>query len=191
MTTKENEVSHVLGLDISTTTTGWCVIDRSEKCLLSLGFFDLSDCESDFSKADVVEQGLDAISARFNVVDVFIEENLQAFQPGKSSAATIVKLARFNGTVSHMCYKTFKFEPTFLNVNTARKSVGFKADKSIPGPVKDQVRDWVIERLPDVEWPTHVLKSGPNKGKTVYEKCCGDMSDAYVIAKAGSLKSKK
>ena len=50
--------------------------------------------------------------------------------------------------------------------------------------------DWVSVDLPDIVWPTKILKSGPNKGK---ERICTeayDMADAYVIGKSFLFENK-
>ena len=49
---------------------------------------------------------------------------------------------------------------------------------------KEKVLDWVSADNDTIEWPTKILKSGPNKGT---ERICSeayDMADAYVIGKA-------
>jgi hypothetical protein len=80
-------------------------------------------------------------------------------------------------------------KPEFINVNTARKSVGLKIRKQINcgKTTKEQVLDWVSSRLNDIDyqWPVKTLKSGPRKGKIVLESGCYDMADAYVISFAG------
>ena len=57
---------------------------------------------------------------------VFIEENLQSFRSGFSSAQTLSTLARFNGMVSQVCYSEFGIIPEYINVNSARKNLGIK-----------------------------------------------------------------
>ena len=56
---------------------------------------------------------------------VFVETALKKFFPGKSRADTIVKLAKFNGIVSWICFDTFGEAPAFVNVNTARTLYGY------------------------------------------------------------------
>ena len=57
---------------------------------------------------------------------IYIEESLQAFRPGLSSAQVILTLGRFNGIVSWICYKVFGFEPQYIGATTARKALGIK-----------------------------------------------------------------
>jgi len=176
----------ILGLDVSTSCTGWCIINSSGS-LIEMGYIDLSKCSNVYSKAEKVEDELTSIANNFSVEKVFIEENLQAFRPGLSSAKTLLTLARFNGIVSLLSYKIFNFEPMHLNVNSARKSLGIKIirGKKSEKSTKEQVLDWVDSELKNFNWPVKILKSGPRKGQTILEAGCYDMADAYVISRSG------
>lgn len=181
---KEKREECILGLDISTTCTGWCVVDLIGN-LIEMGSIELSELKDQiFLKADLVRDNLKLLDSKFNIKAVFIEENLQAFQPGKSSAGTIVKLARFNGIVSFICFDVFKSsQPIFLNVATARKFAGCKIDfKNKEKSTKEKVLDWVSHRLPEHVWATRKKKNGD----IVPVDSCFDAADAYVIASAGS-----
>ncbi len=175
----------ILGLDISTSCTGWCILSEDAE-LVDLGYFNLKSCSGLFEKSTEVKKRLISLREKFEVNKVFIEENLQAFRPGFSSAKTIVTLARFNGVVSYLASQTFDLEPEYINVNVARKKVGLKIlpKRSGGSPTKDQVFDWVSSKI-KFDWPTKVMKSGPRKGQTVLEEFRYDMADAYVICLAG------
>ena len=178
----------ILGLDISTSITGWCLLEKSGK-FHSMGFVDLKKQKGMFLKSIRVKEFLDEISKNIQIDKVFIEENLQSFRSGFSSAQTLSTLARFNGVVSYLCFDKFKTEPFFLNVNSSRKKLGIKVEREkVCGiSTKQQVLNWASMSLPDYEWPTKKLKSGPRKGQVVLEQGCYDMADAYVIALAGSM----
>tara|TARA_Y100000034_G_C6739115_1_gene327870 strand:- start:205 stop:765 length:561 start_codon:yes stop_codon:yes gene_type:complete len=180
----------ILGLDISTSCTGWCILD-SEAELIAVGSISLSKYKSLFSKAKHVHLELMDLLVRHEIKAVFIEENLQAFRPGLSSAKTILTLARFNGIVSYICNQVFEKEPGFINVNSARKELGIKLVRKKNGgkPTKEQIVEWASNELSDTNhhWPTKILKSGPRKGVEILEPACYDMADAYVIARAGLL----
>ena len=177
----------LLGLDISTSCTGWCILDNSK---ISTGFIDISKEKSTFKKASIVRNKLVEINLFNDIENIFIEENLQSFRSGFSSANTLSKLARFNGIVSYICFSEFLIEPSFLNVNTARKSLGIKIIKEkICGlSTKDQILKWAINDTSNSNnmWPEKTLKSGPRKGMVIHDPRCYDMADAYVIAKFGS-----
>ena len=178
----------ILGLDISTSSTGWCVLTTEGK-LVDIGYIPLNKLDCLFSKADVISKFVSEINLFQDITHIFIEENLQAFRPGLSSAKTLITLARFNGIVSYVCKKEFDLLPVYLNVNSARKSLeikivrGKKAEKS----TKEQVLDWVDGELENYQWPNKTLKSGPRKGIVVLESGCYDMADSYVIARAGKM----
>jgi len=177
----------ILGLDVSTSCTGWCIMD-SESKFIQMGYIELSKTNTMFEKANVVHIILEKLREEFDITDVSIEENLQAFRPGFSSAKTLMTLARFNGVVSYLCEQIFGLEPKFVNVNVARKKVGLKIIRRSKGgaPTKHQVLDWVTKQLKETDytWPVKALKSGPRKGTVVFESGCYDMADAFVIATA-------
>lgn len=182
----------ILGLDISTSSTGWCIISQSGDVIekIEMGFIDLSKEKSMFRKARIVKDQLTRLHIMYSVDRVCIEENLQSFRSGFSSAQTLSTLARFNGMVSYLCYEEFSYDPEFMNVNTARKSIGIKLIRKKDGgkPTKDQVLEWVsaLSELEGYSWPTKTLKSGPRKGKTILDPKCFDMADAYVMARAAA-----
>ena len=121
---------------------------------------------------------------------VAIEENLQSFRSGFSSAQTLSSLAKFNGVIAYLCEDTFGLQPQFFNVNSSRKSVGLKIVSRRKGgaDTKEQVLTWAKSKLgPSYLWPTKTLKSGPRKNQVVLEPGCYDMADAYVIACAAQL----
>ena len=175
----------ILGLDISTSCTGWCVLDSSGN-LIDMGMIGLAKKKSVYLKADCTRAVLKEIQSSYKIEKVYIEENLQSFRTGFSSAKTLSTLARFNGIVSFISYETFGIEPVHINVNSARKSLGIKLVRKKDGgrPTKDQVLDWV--QLNTVfSWPIKKLKSGPRKGEEINDPGCFDMADAYVISLAG------
>jgi len=119
----------------------------------------------------------------YNITLAVVEENLQAFRPGMSSAKTLMKLAQFNGVVRWMCYSDIKCPVLTYNVNSARKAVGIKIDRKLDKSTKEQIFEWVSSQI-KIDWPTKILKSGPNIGKTRVCTEAYDMADAYVIGKA-------
>ena len=173
----------ILGLDISTSCTGWCLIDEGSHTLVEMGYINLSKVRDFFQKAELVRASLITLNDTHKISKIVIEENLQAFRPGFSSAKTLMTLARFNGIISYICDRDLEKSPEFINVNIARKSVGLKIDRHLQLTTKEQIFEWVNNRV-DYTWPTKILKSGPRKGKEVFEPGCYDMADAYVIASA-------
>jgi hypothetical protein len=181
----------ILGLDISTSCTGACLLkDNGE--LVDLGY---SKPKGDniFEKARCVSDFLKKFTQKYEITSIFIEENMQAFRPGLSSAKTLMTLARFNGIISQLCYSEFSIVPLYLNVNASRKNLGIKLVRKNKGgkPTKEQIFEWVESDLATYsnayQWPTKIMKSGPRKGKTIIDTASYDMADAYVIARAGFL----
>ena len=173
-----------LGLDISTSNVGWCIVDPHSGVMSAAGAIELTKKKSIFEKCSTVRAVLSSLNIDHDISSIFIEENLQAFRPGFSSAKTIVTLARFNGMVTLMCHEEFQLQPQFLNVNNARKTVGLKINRKSDLSTKEQVLSFVKEKVPTFSWPTRTLKSGARKGLVIPADSCYDIADAYVIALA-------
>lgn len=157
--------------------------------LVDMGYISLDSYETTFQKARAMSGELARLCAKYSIAKVVIEENLQAFRPGFSSAKTLLTLARFNGIVSYLAQDQLGVEPEFVNVNVARKAVGLKIISKKKGgqPTKDQVLEWVKSQV-EFAWPTKVLKSGPRKGDHITDPGCFDAADAFVVA-ASSIKT--
>ena len=183
----------ILALDISTSCTGYCILStelNSETLSTDLGFIPLAKLKNHYSKANLVLEDLKKIKDKYDIQSIAIEENLQSFRSGFSSAHTLSSLAKFNGIIAYLCQDLFGIEPQFYNVNAARKSVGLKilSKKKGGDDTKVQVLEWSMKSLgPKFDWPKKTMKSGPRKDEVVIHPGCYDMADAYVIAKAAQL----
>ena len=137
----------ILGLDISTTMVGAAIIDpESRKVVLSLGW-DISKYSTTCEKAELIGAELYSLRSEYDIQYVFVETALKKFLPGRSRADTIIKLAKFNGIVSWLCYECFNLEPTYINVNTARSLYGLSFPRGTKGPQrKKMVIEAVIEK---------------------------------------------
>lgn len=176
----------ILGLDISTSCTGWCLLNP-DGTFNSAGYIPLASIKCMFRKAERAEKDISDIISTNTIEKIAIEQNLQSFRSGFSSAHTLSSLARFNGILSYIVFKKSKISPVFINVNTARKSAGIKIIKKSKGglPVKEQVFSWAQNHLEEsFVWPKKTLKSGPRKGLEIFHPGCYDISDALVIARA-------
>ena len=103
----------ILGLDVSTSTIGWCVLD-SKGGFIDCGFIPLSKSPTLISKAKLSSAEFCKIFLKYPVEKVYIEECLQRFTRGMSSAATITKLASFNGIIQYVSYEDFGVDPRAL-----------------------------------------------------------------------------
>ena len=172
----------ILGLDISTSIVGIAVINPETKELVVSEHIDLTKIDSVFSKAELVGSELWQIGNNHDIKNLFVETALMRFIPGRSRADTIVKLAKFNGIVSWMCYDTFGLQPTYLNVNTARSLYGLSFPRGTKGPKRKKM---VIEAV--IEKEKTAFKYEMARGGKNYKKGTDDRADAIVIARAGEF----
>lgn len=181
----------ILGLDVSTSVTGICVVDDSVKPddvgshILLLDRIEFKGCNTLWEKADVVRNFFEEVYVRklcmVSIKRVAVEEPLMGFRQGMSSAQTITQLVRFNGIVSYLARNIFNVEPEYIGSARARKLCGIKMQKtSIAGPQKEQVfAHMVANDLKHVSWPK---KKNGNIVDWSRDAC-----DAYVIARAASM----
>lgn len=170
----------ILGLDISTSVVGVAVISNGN-LVLSM-HWDISKADTLFSKAEMIGAELWQIRNEYKIENVFIETALKKFIPGKSRADTIMKLAKFNGIVSWICYESFGLEPTYLNVNSARSLYGLSFPRGTKGP---QRKNMVIEAVIEKEKTAFTYEMA--RGGQNYKKGTDDRADAIVIARAGEF----
>ena len=179
----------IVGLDASTSTVGICILDKNGEIVQNY-FLKLKKQKELCTKGDVFKDELEKIASKYDVTQVFIEDYAQRMARGTSSAATITRLAAWNGICQYLSYQVFHVQPEVLNVARARKLLQIKTQskKKTGIPVKDQVFTWVTNHL-SAKWPTKVLQSGPRKGQEVILDEAKDMADAWVVAKAGYISS--
>jgi len=170
----------LIGLDISTTMVGCAIIDPESRALVNSQGWDLSKVPNTFEKSELIGANLYELRSRYSVQDVFIETALKRFMPGKSRADTIIKLAKFNGIVSWLCFECFDLEPTYINVNTARSLYGLSFPRGTKGP---QRKKMVIESV--IEKEKNAFKYEMARGGKNYKRGTDDRADAIVIARAG------
>jgi len=168
----------LIGLDISTSITGWTVLDDQGK-LKAMGHIDLRKLKGLWAKIDFVSESLNIIPIAHNIKHIFVEESLQMFRSGMSSANTLSMLAKFNGLVSYVMRNIVEVDPVYLSASTARKNCGMTIRRGPDQlPAKKQAFEWVTDTLKK-EWPR------TKKGNI--QQYCYDESDSFVIATAGWL----
>ena len=174
----------LLSLDISTSCTGFCIFNSQNELEL-ISYIDLSNHIDFYEKSKEIKRVMNEINKDYKIKYIAVEENLQAFRPGLSSAKTLMTLAQFNGTVRWICHEIFGLRAEAINVNSARKTVNLKIDKKDKSKTtKEKVLEWVTLDNPEIEWPTKLVKSGRNKGQVKRVDACYDMADAYVIGRS-------
>lgn len=179
-------MKYYLGLDISTSCTGICLIDENEQVIvLDAVKLTSTTLSNMWEKADKGIEEIKKLVGDKKIERIFVEANAKMFSTGFSSADTLLTLAKFNGLISYLSHKAYKAEVVDVNVTSARKAVGFKNTKVDKRPVKEKVFDHVKALHPELPWKRHVAKTGKSQGQEVYNPECKDMSDAYVIAVGG------
>jgi len=173
----------ILGLDISTSITGYTLLDTDNGTIIECGHIDLRKEKNFFKKASLVEEKLRELDkgSKAWIHEIYIEQSLQSFRSGFSSAHTLSLLSRFNGVVSWLCYEIFALEPHYLAASSARKLCGIKIPKG--QKAKAVSLQFVIDSVPgfEVQYTRH---GNPKPGYT-------DRSDSYVIARAGWLNERQ
>jgi len=175
----------ILGLDISTSCTGASLLSKDGELLHTMAIKPAGD--DMFQKANSFRIQLSQWLRQCKITKqhisaVYIEENLQGFRPGLSSAGTLLTLARFNGVASYIVFLELGIVPEYINVTTARKLVSLKIDRS--RDTKEQVLEWATAKFGYT--PTsRAVKTGKKKGQMVIETHHFDIADSIVIAVAG------
>ena len=168
----------ILGLDISSSRIGYCLINEKEDLLL-VDEIKLKPSQSLEERADIFKKEMECIkrSLQQEEVDyVFIEQPFMAFSGGKTTAATMAKLQRFNGMCSYVVHDLFGSPAILLQANKARGLVDLKIKRG--DNTKLKVIEWVSDKYPKefiVEYTRH---GNPKPGTD-------DKADAIVIANAG------
>lgn len=169
----------ILGLDISTTTIGFTILDSEGKVVRSNFIKPIGDTM--FEKVDSAINDFNGkVGDGLKIDEIVAEKPNIMFASGFSSAQTLATILRFNGAFLFTLYCKFHILPIEVMAVSARKSViGVGRFKSDP---KQAVLNWVISDYPEAaNWPK--IDKGKNQGKFKAE--CFDMADSYVIAKYG------
>jgi len=170
----------ILGLDLSTSIIGLCVVDPDGE-ICHQEHIDLRKEKSFLNKvAHAKEKILHLIKAG-GIEDVWIEQSLQAFRPGFSSAKTLLTLSKFGGIMEWIIFEKTGITPQYIGASSARKTCGITVSRGEKG--KEVVMRFLLDKEPSfvVEYTTY-----GNIKKHFY-----DIADAIVIAKAGFLCQQK
>ena len=155
----------ILGLDISTSCTGFCVINE-EGVPVHFSSVELTKVENFFEKAKKIKAHILNLMIKYNISEIAVEDYLTSFARGRSSSKTLFKLAKFNGIIQWICYSDLDMTAFPINVNNARKinNIIVLSKKKTKEPTKEQVLRQVKEIVGErFSFPTKVLKSGPSK----------------------------
>jgi len=165
----------ILGLDVSTSITGVTLLDNDGNIIYN-NAWDTRKYKNFFKKVEYVEQHLTELHNNCNGIErVYIEQSLQSFRSGFSSAKTLSTLARFNGVVSWLVYRILQVEPQYIGATSARKLCGIKVPKGTKA--KKVVVEHILDKVPGVT--IEYTKFNNVKPE------CYDKADSWVIANAG------
>ena len=115
------------------------------------------------------------IDEQYKIEKVYVEQSLQSFRSGFSSAQTLSLLSKINGIISWLCYNIFHGSPVYIAATSARKACGIKVPKG--KKAKEVALQFVLDNVPTFEIE-YTRYGNPKAGYA-------DRSDSYVIAKAG------
>jgi len=169
----------ILGLDVSTSITGVTLLDENGSVVFSEAWDtrNKNRYEDLLAKADFLRFKLWKIRNYHKIEKIYIEQSLQSFRSGFSSAQTLSTLSRFNGIVSWLCYKNFNIKPEYVSAISARKMCGIKIPKG--EKAKEVVLKYLLDNEPtfNIEYTKH---GNPKPGSY-------DRADSIVIARAGYI----
>jgi Holliday junction resolvasome RuvABC endonuclease subunit len=177
----------ILGIDISTSITGFAVIGEDQ--IVYYDSVDLRKEKDIFAKTIIVKEKLMDIyeayqcgnedvftgNPEFPIKHIYIEQPFMFFNSGGSSAKTMAKLQKFNGIVSWIAYELFEIKPEYVTAMHARKLCDIKV------PRGRKAKQIVLEYLLDNE-PAFKIEY-TNRGNPKPESY--DRADAIIVAKAG------
>jgi len=171
----------LIGLDVSSSITGYTIIEDGNIILNNV--WDLRKYNDFFEKAKVIEEGIKEIERVYGgkIRAVYIEQSLQSFKSGFSSAKTLSTLSRFNGVVSWFVYDIFNIKPEYIDAKSARKLCGIIVPKNTKA--KEVVLKYLLEN--ETNFIIEYTKHGNPKPE------CYDKADSIIIAKAGFIKQNK
>lgn len=164
----------ICGLDISTSITGVTVLDNKGKIVYNKAW-DTRKYKDFFDKAEFIQGKIIELCKIYDLKSVYIEQSLQSFRSGFSSAKTLSSLSRFNGIVSWLVYQYSGIKPEYLSATSARKSCGIKVPKG--QKAKEVVVKFLLDNEP--KFVVEYTKFGNVKPE------CFDKADSIVIARAG------
>ena len=161
-----------LGLDISTTTTGYAISTQTK--IYEMGFVDLKKYTDISDKAWALIDALNELNDIESVKTIVVEDSLSGFSRGRTSQQTIIKLAKFNAVLVYCLEFAYGEIVDGVNPMTARKHLFGKARKQ-GVTAKDFVKK-EINCLYNLEEYVKLTKTG------LWDKRNMDAYDALVCA---------
>ena len=166
----------ILGIDVSTSKIGYCVIDHKQN-LVEVRFKKLKEDTLEEKASQFFCDEMQQIRRKYNIKEIRIEEPFTMFSGGRTTAGTMSKLQRFNGMICILAYRCFKMVPILVPSRSARSKCGIKIKRG--EDTKKKIIEWVEQKYPNefiVEYTRH---GNPKPGTD-------DMADSIVVALSGT-----
>ncbi len=141
----------ILGLDISSVTTGWCLLNEKKE-IINAGYFDTT-ADDVFQNAKRAIDQIEMIFETYRNIDkIVVEQALMKFMSGQSRANIIWKLASMNAIVTYYLTITKNKEVIMLGSTEARKKAWGESFLSKVWKEK------TYENVPKVEWKKYPIR---------------------------------
>tara|TARA_Y100000592_G_C5398342_1_gene281803 strand:- start:123 stop:641 length:519 start_codon:yes stop_codon:yes gene_type:complete len=164
----------ILGLDISTSKIGYCVLDENKRIIVN-EFVKLKPLQLE-DRAEIFHDLLNTLKKNHKIKNIFVEQPFSMFGGGRTTATTMAKLQRFNGMCSFAVRRVFKMNPVLIAANKARGLVGLKIKRG--DDTKKRIIEWVEKKYPKDFVYELTSYGNPRPGTD-------DKADAVIIALAG------
>ena len=185
----------IMGLDVSTSCIGVCVLDGKE---LVHADYIVPDDGDIFEKIEFSFEKLCVALEKYKKIDtIFVEEPLININQ-KSSIDVIKKLIRFNFALLNNIYIHYKIKSIYVPASSAKKILGIKKLALVDNELVQLVDVKLDKRLgfqyclntfknfkSFVDKPVNKFSKGKFKG--LMRDTCFDVTDSIVIACAGPL----
>ncbi len=179
----------VIGLDISTSVIGYCVMESDDLSIVEMGHVDLKKVNGLFNKVDAAVPRIVGLVAGLNVSMAYVEESVMMFSPGMSSAQTIITLAKFNALVSyHVRNQLGDLNVLWVKPTEARKTCGLVMTTKAKAGGKSQKEQTMLQITAPGGLLSHITFPLTRTGNPKPENY--DEVDAFVIAYHGATKTR-
>lgn len=173
-----------MGLDISTSVIGCSVLSDGFNIDL-MTHIDFKSSMSFWQKADHALEQLIEIIDKHRPDVVYVEEPVLSYSPGRSSAGTIITLAKFNYILSYEVRLGMNKDPIHITVGDARKACGVKTQQRKKANGKSH-KEQTFDAMTSPSGPLFGMVFPRTKNGT-YKNFVADEVDSYVIARAGMI----
>ena len=149
----------IAGFDISSNTIGSSVLETTETIpkVVVCSFYSPPKNGTYIERLVATRDKINEILIKFSPDEIGIEQITQ-FMGGRSTAKTIIALARFNACVGLACFDYNGKSPEFYSVIKIRH--GIKENKKLPD--KTEIPELVAKHL-NIKFPYTFMKKKPEK----------------------------